>query len=76
MQIEEQQTIKLKFWSDDKKEETLIKEYRDTLMSNAYEHIWEMRNEGYTSGELCEIIVNNDKEYDIYGWWEVNTINI
>jgi hypothetical protein len=64
--------IRIKFWFVYSEElENLNFLEREYLENQAKEQIFKMVKEGYTSGELCESV--NDQEF--YGWWEYGIEN-
>jgi hypothetical protein len=66
-QIEIQETITFRWW-DNEAEEIPI-EHRNQLENSAKEQIAEMKGNGYTSGQLNDLI----DSVDYVGWWEMTT---
>jgi len=64
--------INIKFWYEFTDAlEALNFDDREQLEDDAKERIFSQIKEGYTSGELCTSI--NDDEF--YGWWEYSIKN-
>jgi len=53
------------WWNDDNEELTISSEAKSYLAEHAAEHISEMANEGYTSGQLLAEL----NEINYKGWW-------
>ncbi|NDV63994.1 hypothetical protein D0T60_01855 [Bacteroides sp. 224] len=65
--------VKIKFWYNMTDElEKLSFEEIEYLEQQAMSRIVEMIKDGYTSGELCESIDENE----FYGWWEYKMTTI
>jgi hypothetical protein len=51
---------------------TLTDDVRDSLKEDAEGRAKECIIEGYHSGELCSLVVEGDKDYEVFGWWEIS----
>ena len=71
MQIEKQQTITYRWWSDDI--EKISSECSNNLEEHAVGRIYEMLQQGYTSGDLSMEYELDSKEIEFSGWWEITT---
>ena len=69
-QMEKKRTITYRWWN----EAGVKPEHEEALEETAWERVLEMTKEGYTSGELCANIGDDDTEYT--GWWEKTTETI
>ena len=70
--MEFSRTIEIKFnwWCEDKNIKEVDFQVQDQLEGHAEQRIFQMRQEGYTSGELLEKI--NSVPYK--GWFEINYV--
>jgi len=90
MQIEEQQTITIRFWTDERngiknldlniadkeyRKYLVIRKHHKHLMLKGHEHAQAMIGQGYREGRFCELISDDDYDYEIDGWWKVKTVN-
>ncbi|MFK5892916.1 MAG: hypothetical protein QM504_06820 [Pseudomonadota bacterium] len=66
MSIERVINIKFNWWRSDDKEETIPSETLEQLEEHAEERISKMREDGFTSGELC---FESDESTSYSGWW-------
>ena len=74
-QLEVTQTITYRWWRSDKK--PVKKVHIEALKESAMERIGSQIKEGYTSGELNDLIHMTDRDGEdgvqYTGWWEVKT---
>ena len=67
-----ERNINYKWWLDDDNE--ISEENIERLDEQALDRINEMVKEGCHSGELISYIVENGKEIDVSGWWDVSKV--
>lgn len=66
--------ISYNWWNDDGTDIPI--EHLGVLEEHAEERINEMRKEGYTEGELCCVVYDeNDNEIEYRGWWELSYVS-
>ena len=70
MEITRIKTTKYNWWNNDI--DKISSDQHDDLDKAALERINEMEKDGFTSGELHEIIDINEKEIEFQGWWTIS----
>jgi hypothetical protein len=64
-------TVSYRWWRDGGK--NILPSHVEELKENAEGRIADMREEDYSSGELCAEIEYRGKTVEYSGWWEVSS---